>query len=341
MHSVDQLPINAVIGNLKYWDWTCPVMRLTGHLNVEAGIEVLGCVGLMMKSNRIPMLVTFVLVGVSSSVASPIPQNKRSKSDADIKAIGHRSIVHDTNFYSSQKEKELGKSLSQEVERKATVLKDPAITVYVERVAQNVAHNSDAHFPVTVTVIDSDSVNAFTLAGGYQYITRGLLLRLEGEGELASVLARGIAHTALRSATREATKSQMMQLATIPAAPLGTAGPTPNDINLAIPLTSLKMRRDDELDADYFGVQYLYKAGYDPKAFTDFILRVWGTSTAGEKLPTNLSTFPPVDERLADLRKEISELLPPRADAKVSTPDFDAFKEHLRTHAVVGPETHR
>ena len=118
-------------------------------------------------------------------------------------------------------------------------------------------------------------------------------------------------------------------------------GPLPNDINLAIPLTSLKMRRDDELDADYFGVQYLYKAGYDPKAFTDFILRVWGTSAAGEKLPTNLSTFPPVDERLADLRKEISELLPPRADAKVSTPDFGGFKEHLRTHAVEGPETHR
>jgi beta-barrel assembly-enhancing protease len=272
------------------------------HLNVEAGIEVLDCVGLTMKSNRIPMLVTFALVGVSSSVASPIPQHKRSKSDADIKAIGHRSIGHNTNFYSSQKEKELGKSLSHEVERKATVLNDPAITVYIERVAHNVAHNSDAHFPVTVTVIDSDSIK-FTLAGGYQYITRGLLLRLEGEGELASVLARGIAHTALRSATREATKSEMMQLATIPAAPLGTAGPSPNDINLAIPLTSLKVRRDDELDADYFGVQYLYKAGYNPKAFTDFILRVWGTSTAGEKLPANLSTFPPVDERLADLRK--------------------------------------
>ena len=110
--------------------------------------------------------------------------------------------------------------------------------VYVERVAENVAHNSDAHFPVMVTVINSDSVNAFTLAGGYQYVTLGLLLRLEGEGELASVLARGIAHTALRSATREATKNEMMQLAGIPAAPLGTAGQAANGANSAIPLTT-------------------------------------------------------------------------------------------------------
>jgi beta-barrel assembly-enhancing protease len=287
------------------------------------------------------MLVIFVLVGVSSATGSPIPQNKRSKSDADIKAIGHRSITHDTNFYSSQKEKELGKSLSQEVEQKSTALKDPAIMVYIERVAQNVAHNSDAHFLITVTVINSDSVNAFTLAGGYQYVTLGLLLRLEGEGELASVLARGIAHTALRSATREATKNEMMQLAGISARSLGTGGPSDNEVNLAIPLTVPKMRRDDELDADYFGVQYLYKAGYDPRTFTDFIQRVWGTSTTGEKMPTNLSMFPPLDERLAALRKEISEILPPRTDAKVSAADFDAFKERLRTHADVVPETHR
>lgn len=299
-------------------------------MNVEVAIEVLKYVELVTTINHISMLVILVLVGVSSAIASPIPQNKRSKSDTDIKAIGHRSIGHDTNFYSPQKEKELGKSLSQEVERKTAVLRDPAIMVYVEHVAENVAHKSDAHFPVTVTVINSDSVNAFTLAGGYQYVTLGLLLRLEGEGELASVLARGIAHTALRSATREATKNEMMQLAGIPAAPLGTAGQAANGANSAIPLTVLKMRRDDELDADYFGVQYVYKAGYDPKAFTDVIQRVWDPSTAGEKLSTNLSTFPPVDERLAALRKEISEILPPRADAKVSSPDFDAFKDRVR-----------
>jgi predicted Zn-dependent protease len=288
-----------------------------------------------MKRKRLPILVVLALASVSfadEALASPTPQSRRSKSDADINAIGHRSIVHDTNFYSPEKEKELGTSLSREVERKSTVLNDPAVTDYIGRVAQNVAHHSDAHFPITVIVIDSDSVNAFTLAGGFQYITRGLLFRLEGEGELASVLARGIAHTSLRSSTREVTKGQLMQLASIPAVPLGTAGSTVNGANLAIPLTVVKLKRDDELDADYFGVQYLYKAGYDPKAFTDLVLRIWGsTSTAGEKLPVSFTTFPPLDERLAALRKEISEILPPRVNAIVSTPEFDGFKERLRT----------
>src|SRR6267143_1938053 len=107
------------------------------------------------------------------ALASPLPQNKRSKSDADINAIGHRRIVHDVNFYSPEREKELGKALSQEVERASQLLDDPIVTEYIGRVAQNVANNSDAHIPVTVRVIDSDVVNAFTLPGGYLYINRG------------------------------------------------------------------------------------------------------------------------------------------------------------------------
>jgi beta-barrel assembly-enhancing protease len=289
-----------------------------------------------MRSKRLAVWVFFVFVLVvwndwTHTLASPPPQNKRSKADADLNAIGHRSIAHDTNFYSPAKEKELGKSLSQEVERTSKLLNDQVITDFVGRIAQNVAHNSDARLPITLRVIDSDNVDAFTLAGGYQYVSRGLLLRLEGEAELASVLARGIAHTALRSATREATKEETMQLAVIPLNLSGTGGLTPNEANVAIPLTVLKMKRDGELDADYFGVQYLYKAGYDPRGFIDFVQRIWGTTPLGsETRPKTSSGFPPLAERLAAIRKEISEILPPRASAKLSTPEFDEFKERLR-----------
>jgi len=271
-------------------------------------------------------------------VASPLPQGKkRSKSDADINAIGHRRIVHDANFYSPEKEKELGKVLEQEVERSSKLLDDTTLTQYIERVAQNVANNSDARMPITVRMIDSDTLNAITLPGGYQYVNRGFLLRLEGEGELASMLARGIAYTALRSATRAATMSQLTQLSTVPLLVMGPPGSSFTGLSLAIPLTQLKMRRDDELDADYFGVQYLYKAGYDPKCFTSFVERIWGSGAAvTEKVPKALSTYPPLDERLAALRSETSEILPPRDGAIVSTPEFDAFKERLRTQKSEG-----
>ncbi len=270
----------------------------------------------------------------SQALASPHPQSKeRSKSDADINAIGNRHIARGVNFYSVQHEKELGKSLADEVERSAKLVQDPAVIEYIERVAQNVTKHSDAEIPITVRVIDSDAVTTFTLAGGYQYVSRGLLLKLENEGELASLLSRGIAHTALRSATTLATKAQLIQAATIPVASAPSRS-SASGVPLTVPLSQLKMRRDDELDADYFGIQYVYKAGYDPKCFTTFLQRIWGSNAAGatDSASKVLSSYPPLDERLVALRKEISKILPPRDGAIVSTPEFDEFKEHLQAY---------
>jgi len=269
----------------------------------------------------------------SQALASAHPQSReRSKSDADINAIGNRHIARGVNFYSVQHEKDLGKSLADEVERSAKLMQDPSVIEYVEKVAQNVTKHSDAEIPITVRVIDSDAVTTFTLAGGYQYVSRGLLLKLENEGELASVLARGIAHTALRSATTQATKAQLMA-ATVPVL---ASGPSSSSARQA-PTTSLiqlKMKRDDELDADYFGIEYVYKAGYDPECFTSFLQRIWGfnATAANDSVSKVFGTYPPLDERLAALKKEISKILPPRDGAIISTPEFDEFKEHLQAY---------
>jgi predicted Zn-dependent protease len=283
-----------------------------------------------------------VCLCVSCAFASPLPQTKkRSKSDADINAIGHRHIDRDENFYSLDKEKRLGVGLSEEVERSSRLLNDPAVTEYIDKVAQNVAKNSDTRLPIVVRVIDSGVANSFTLPGGYQYVNRGLLLRLEGEAELASVLARGIAHTSLRSGTNAATRGEAMQLAMIPLM-LSMRWPGDSSTNatlFAIPASLLKLKQDDELDADYFGVQYLYKAGYDPKCFTSFVQRIWASGTAStKKAPKVLSFYPPVDIRLAALQNEISEILPSRDGATVSTSEFDAFLERLRAPKSGGPK---
>ena len=284
-----------------------------------------------MRVQLLVVLTVFAFVAgfpASRGFASPAPQTKRSKSDADINKIGHRNITRGPNFYSPEKEKELGKALSQEVERTSKLLDNLVMAEYIGRVAQNVAKNSDTRFPITVRVIDSDEVNAFTLPAGYLYVTRGLLFRLENEAELASVLARGIAHTALRTYTQEATKGELMQLSTNAA--LLSSDPRIGGIPLAIPLATLATQREAEIDADYFGVQYMYKTGYDPKCFADFVQRIWVSGSAsGEKIPKVFGKYPPVDQRLASLKKEISEVLPPRSGAISSTPEFDAFKLRL------------
>jgi predicted Zn-dependent protease len=267
--------------------------------------------------------------------AHPSPQSKPSRSDEDLTAIGHRIVGQGVNLYSLERENKLGEQLAKEVNRSSRMLDDPTVTDYVNRIAQKIAQNSDARGPITVRVIDSDVINAFTLPGGFLYLNTGLFLQTEGEAELAGVLARGVAHTALRSFTKETTKGELMQLAAVPFILLGPGGWAGygnfEGANLSIPLTSLKCRRDAERAADFFGLQYLYKAGYDPESYIRFLGRGWPQTPGGkDSLPKAFRPFPPVPERVENMKKEIAKILPPRDGAIVSSPEFQEVKEHLR-----------
>jgi predicted Zn-dependent protease len=265
--------------------------------------------------------------------AYPTPQSKPSRSEEDLNAIGHRTVGQGVNLYSLEREKKLGEQLDKEVARSSKLLDDPTVTDYVNRLAQKIAQNSDARGPITVRVIDSDVINAFTLPGGFLYVNTGLLLHTEGEAELAGVLARGIAHTALRSAT-EATKGELMD-AMIPmniAIPGGWAAyGNYEGLNLALPVYYLKYRRAAEFAADYFGLQYVYKTGYDPESYIRFLERTWPQTPAGkDSLPKIFRPFPPVPDRVENMKKEIAKILPPRDGAIVSSAEFQEVKEHLR-----------
>jgi predicted Zn-dependent protease len=131
-----------------------------------------------------------------------------------------------------------------------------------------------------------------------------------------------------------------MQLSTIPLILLGPVGSSSNGVPLTVPVAQLKARRDAESDADYFGVQYLYKTGYDPKCFVSFVQRTWGSGIAPTtKTAKVFNTYPPLDERLATLQSEISKILLPRDRATVSTSEFDASLERLRAQKSEGLKT--
>jgi beta-barrel assembly-enhancing protease len=258
---------------------------------------------------------------------------KNSKEDVD--AIGNRSVGKGVNFYSLEKEIALGKGLAQEVERSSKLIDDPIVTEYVNRVGQNLVRNSDARVPFTIKVIDSDEVNAFALPGGFFYVNSGLILRAQEESELAGVMAHEISHVTARHGTKNATKGEMMQLATIPLILLGPAGWAGyglyEGLNIAIPLTYLKFSRDAEREADFLGLQYMYKAGYDPNSFVTFFERI----QADEKrrpgtIPKVFSTHPPTPDRIESAQKEIARILPNRPEYIVTTSEFDTVKARLR-----------
>ena len=241
--------------------------------------------------------------------------NVKAGSEADVSAIGNRGVGKGLDFYSLDKEIALGKQLAQEVDKSAKFIDDPVVNEYVNRMGQNLVRNSDAQVPFTIKVIDSDTVNAFALPGGFFYVNSGLILHADEEAELAGVMAHEIAHVCARHGTKQATKGDIVQMASIPAMifiPYSWAGyAIYQGMNFMIPLTFLKFSRNDEREADYLGTQYMYKAGYDPNAFVAFFEKV----EADEKkepgtIPKVFSTHPPTPDRIEAIQKEIATILP-------------------------------
>jgi predicted Zn-dependent protease len=261
--------------------------------------------------------------------------NVKAGSKADVNAIGNRNVGHGINFYSLEHEIALGKQLSAEIERQAKFINDPVVNEYVNRVGQNLVRNSDAQVPFTIKVIDSDVVNAFALPGGFFYVNSGLILHADEESELAGVMAHEIAHVCARHGTKQATKSEITQLAMIPAMifiPYTLAGyAIYQGMQFAIPMAFLQFTRVDEREADYLGLQYMYKAGYDPNAFVAFFEKV----AADEKkqpgtIPKFFSTHPPTPDRIEASQKEIATILPQRDEYIVTTSEFDVVKKRLQ-----------
>ena len=253
----------------------------------------------------------------------------------DLDAIGNRNVGCAKgmgNWYGLEKQIALGKQVSQEVETQSKVITDPVVSEYINRLGQNLVRNSDSQVPFTIKVIDSDDINAFALPGGFFYVNSGLILAADEEAELAGVMAHEIAHVAACHAARENTRASLAQFMTIPliflGGPIGYAGY--EAASFAVPMTFLKFSRGFESQADYLGVQYMYKAGYDPQAFVSFFEKV----QAQEKkkpgtISTAFSTHPQTPDRIQASQKEIASILPAKAEYMVTGSEFDEVKARL------------
>ncbi len=219
------------------------------------------------------------------------------------------------------------------VEASARMIQDPVIVEYVNRIGQNLVRNSDAKVPFTIKVIDSDDINAFALPGGFFYVNSGLILAADDEAELAGVMAHEIAHVAARHATREMTRGNYASMASIPLIFIGSWGlyeAASMALSLALPLTFMKFSRGFEAEADYLGVQYMYKAGYDPQAFVSFFEKI---KAQEKKKPGTLArafaSHPPTPDRILKTQEEIRNVLPARPEYIVNTSEFNEVKARL------------
>ena len=269
-----------------------------------------------------------VLAALSLLATGAFAEDKKK----DPEAIGDRDVGKGVNFYSLEKEIALGKQLAQEVERQAKIIDDPIIAEYVNRVGQNLVRNSDAKVPFTIKVLDSEEVNAFALPGGFFFVNSGLILKADTEAELAGVMAHEIAHVAARHGTRQATRGELINIGTIPLIFMGgwTGYIIRQGAGLAIPMGFLTFTRTFEKEADYLGLQYLYKSGYDPTAFVDFFEKI---QTLEKKKPGTMakvfSTHPMTDDRIKTAQTEIDKILVAKPEYVVNTSEFNDVRGRL------------
>jgi len=261
---------------------------------------------------------------------------KHDGSKADVDAIGNRKVGGRGmgDWYSLETEIKVGKQYAMQVEQSVKLVQDPVVNEYVNRIGQNLVRNSDAQVPFTIKVIDSDEVNAFALPGGFFYVNSGLILAADEEAELAGVMAHEIAHVAARHGMRQMTRANWAQIGTIPLIFIGggigygiyeAAG-------FGLPLTFMKFQRNFEAEADYLGLQYMYKTGYDPQAFIAFFEKIQAKE---KKKPGTLAkafaSHPQTPDRIEKSQQEIATILPAKAQYIVSTSEFDDVKSRLAT----------
>jgi beta-barrel assembly-enhancing protease len=260
-------------------------------------------------------------------IALPARADNKEK---DPDEIGNRDVGKGVNFYSIEKEIALGKQMAQEVERQARIVDDPVVSEYVNRIGQNLVRNSDAKVPFTIKVIDSEEINAFALPGGFFFVNTGILLNADNEAEMAGVMAHEIGHVAARHGTRQATRGQIARIASI--VPLVAVGGMAGygiyqAMGLVVPLGFLQFSRAMESEADMLGIEYMYKAGYDPGAFVDFFEKVQSQEKRKPGTMSKLfSSHPPTDDRIKRSQEVIQKYLKAKPEYVVSTSEFESVK---------------
>lgn len=283
--------------------------------------------------------------GASTSNSSPSASSdqtpakpikiKHDGSIRDVDAVGNRKVGCERglgNWYSLEKQIAMGRAYAQQVESSSKLIADPVISEYVNRIGQNLVRNSDAEVPFTIKIIDTDDINAFALPGGFFYVDSGLILAADDEAELAGVMAHEIAHVAACHAAREMSRGQLMNLASIPLIFVGggIGYAIQNVAGLAMPMGFLKFTRNFESEADFLGVQYMYKAGYDPQSLTAFFEKV---KVLEKHKPGSLAkafdTHPQTPDRIEKTQQEINTLLPALPEYKLDTSEFEDVKARL------------
>jgi len=234
------------------------------------------------------------------------------------------------NMFSKEQDVQLGQESAAEVRKKMTVIKDPFLTAYVNKIGKRLAASQEAQesgFPFTFEVVADPSINAFALPGGPMFINTGLLKAVDNEAELAGVMGHEMSHVILRHGTNQASKAQLMQLPAVLGSQVVGGSMLGALANLGIGIGTnsvlLKFSRGAESQADLMGSHLMSEAGYDPMQLAAFFDKL--NAGGGAHAPQFLSDHPNPENREKAISQEVQRM--PAQRYGYQTGDFQRMKQ--------------
>jgi beta-barrel assembly-enhancing protease len=226
---------------------------------------------------------------------------------------------------SPEDEAKLGKAYAPQIEKElGGRIPDENLQSYVNQIGQRMArvcHHPE--FSYSFTAVQEPMINAFAVPGGHIFITRGLLEKLNSEGELASVLGHEVGHVVAQH-TAAAISREAAMTALIVAAGVGGGVDAGGASAFIAQCLSLQYSRDDETESDWAGLSYMTQAGYDPNGMV-------ATMQVLQKLQTErpiefFSTHPNPETRIADIKERIERRFAGVGQLKTGKPEYE---EHV------------
>ena len=210
---------------------------------------------------------------------------------------------------SDSDEIKLGKQTDAEVRKEYGVYEDQKLNAYLNDMCHKLAGLSHRpNLPYKLEVVDASVVNAFAVPGGYLYLTRGILVYLNNEAELAGVMGHELGHITARHSAQQYSRAQLAQFGVL------VGGLFMGDLfsgvaQLGVGMLFLSFSRDNERQADELGVEYASKAGYDGKELAGFFETLERMNPGSDRsgLPGWFSTHPSPEDRMVAVRKEAGE----------------------------------
>ncbi|MDX2175375.1 MAG: M48 family metallopeptidase [Candidatus Sumerlaeia bacterium] len=241
-------------------------------------------------------------------------------------------LAADTLIPATQ-ERAMGEQYATQIEGETQLYGDPEVDAYLNDLGQRLVRTSpQSPFAFSFKAVSDPSLNAFALPGGFCYVHTGLIAAADSEAELAAVMGHEVNHVTRRHGMRNLVRMYGIEQVT---AKLG--GATAEGVAAVVQqtggaITVRSFGREDEREADRYGVQAMYDAGYDPQGAVTFFEKLKAASGGARDaglLGRILSTHPATDERIANIKAQI-QTLPARSDAQKDSEEFQRIRARVR-----------